>query len=86
MTMTDSSDVGQFELGGRNPVNRLGYGSMQLTGPGVCGPPRDQAAAIRVLRLAVELGVQLIDTSDSYGPGIAEELIRQTLHPYGRDW
>jgi pyridoxine 4-dehydrogenase len=63
-------------------VHRLGFGSMQLTGHGVWGPPRDQDGAIAVLRRAIELGVDLIDTADSYGPNVAEELIRQALHPY----
>ena len=63
-------------------VHRLGYGSMQLTGPGVWGDPPDKRAAIRVLRHAVELGVDFIDTADSYGPCAAEELIRAALHPY----
>lgn len=63
-------------------VRRLGYGSMQLTGRGVWGPPADVDNAVAVLRRAVELGVNLIDTADSYGPGVAEELIRRALHPY----
>ena len=63
-------------------VHRLGFGAMQLTGPGVWGPPPDHDAAIAVLRRAVELGVDLIDTADSYGPNVAEELIREALHPY----
>jgi pyridoxine 4-dehydrogenase len=63
-------------------VHRLGYGSMQLTGPGVWGDPPDKRAAIRVLRRAVELGADFIDTADSYGPYCAEELIRAALHPY----
>jgi pyridoxine 4-dehydrogenase len=63
-------------------VHRLGFGSMQLTGTGVWGPPSDHDGAIRVLRRAVELGVDLIDTADSYGPDVAEELIREALHPY----
>jgi aryl-alcohol dehydrogenase-like predicted oxidoreductase len=73
-----------FELGGRT-VNRLGYGAMQLTGPGIWGPPRDHDEAIRVLRRAVELGVNFIDTADSYGPFVSEELIREALHPYPDD-
>jgi pyridoxine 4-dehydrogenase len=73
---------GTFELGGETAVRRLGYGAMQLTGPGVWGPPRDRAEALRVLRRALELGVTLIDTADSYGPYVAEELIREALHPY----
>ncbi len=63
-------------------VHRLGYGTMQLTGRGIWGPPRDHQEALRVLRRAVELGVDLIDTADSYGPYVAEELIREALHPY----
>lgn len=62
--------------------HRLGYGAMQLTGPGVWGPPRDPEAAVAVLRRAVELGVDFIDTADSYGPHVSEELIREALHPY----
>jgi pyridoxine 4-dehydrogenase len=63
-------------------VHRLGFGAMQLPGPGVWGPPRDHDGALAVLRRAVELGVDLIDTADSYGPNVAEELIREALHPY----
>lgn len=63
-------------------VNRLGYGAMRLTGPGVWGPPADRDEAVRVLRRAVELGVNFIDTADSYGPYIAEEIICEALHPY----
>ncbi len=63
-------------------VRRLGFGTMQLTGPGVWGPPRDPAGAIEVLRRSVELGVTLIDTADSYGPNVAEELVREALYPY----
>jgi pyridoxine 4-dehydrogenase len=74
-----------FAIGGELPVNRLGYGAMQITGPGVWGPPRDPGEAIRVLRRAVELGVNLIDTADSYGPYVSEELIREALHPYQDD-
>jgi aryl-alcohol dehydrogenase-like predicted oxidoreductase len=73
---------GSFEIGGDLPVARLGYGSMRLTGPGIWGDPHDHDEAIRVLRRAVELGVTLIDTADSYGPYVAEELIREALHPY----
>src|SRR5205809_4230855 len=73
---------GTFAIGGNLPVHRLGYGAMQLTGPGVWGEPADRAQAIAVLRRAVELGVNLIDTADSYGPYVSEELIREALHPY----
>ena len=73
---------GTFAIGGDLPVCRLGYGAMQLTGPGVWGEPDDRAQAMAVLRRAVELGVNLIDTADSYGPYVSEELIREALHPY----
>jgi len=73
---------GTFEIAGR-PIHRLGYGAMQITGPGVWGPPADHDAAIAVLRRAVELGVDFIDTADSYGPTISEELIAEALSPYG---
>ncbi len=67
---------------GANPVNRIGFGAMQLAGPGVFGPPRDPDAAAAVLRRAIELGVDHIDTSQYYGPDVVNELIRDTLHPY----
>lgn len=76
---------GTFDIGQTRTVNRLGYGSMQLTGPGVWGEPKDPAEAVRVLRRAVELGVNLIDTADAYGPFVAERLIREALHPYPGD-
>jgi pyridoxine 4-dehydrogenase len=76
---------GVFNLGGDLPVNRLGYGAMQLTGPGVWGDPKDPEEAVRVLRRAVELGVNFIDTADSYGPFVSEQLIRKALHPYADD-
>jgi aryl-alcohol dehydrogenase-like predicted oxidoreductase len=73
---------GVFRIGGSLPVNRLGYGAMQLTGPGVWGAPKDPDEAVRVLRRAVELGVNFIDTADSYGPFVSEQLIHKALHPY----
>jgi pyridoxine 4-dehydrogenase len=76
--------AGTFTLGGRT-VKRLGYGAMQLAGPGVYGPPRDKAAALAVLREAVAAGVDHIDTSDFYGPHVTNQLIREALHPYGKD-
>lgn len=76
------AESGTFDIGGETTVRRLGYGAMQLTGPGVWGPPRDHDEALRVLRRAVELGVTFIDTADSYGPFVAEELIYEALHPY----
>jgi pyridoxine 4-dehydrogenase len=79
--MTDISKAGSFTLGGRQ-VNRLGYGAMQLAGPGVFGPPKDHDAAIAVLREAIASGVNHIDTSDFYGPHVTNQLIREALHPY----
>jgi aryl-alcohol dehydrogenase-like predicted oxidoreductase len=75
------SRSGTFRLGDRT-VHRLGFGAMRLTGPGIWGPPRDRPECLRVLRRAVELGVDFIDTADSYGPEISEALIREALHPY----
>jgi pyridoxine 4-dehydrogenase len=75
---------GTFVIGGDLPVHRLGYGAMQLTGPGVWGEPADRPQAIAVLRRAVELGINLIDTADSYGPYVSEELIREALYPYAK--
>ena len=74
--------VGTIELGGKVTVNRLGFGAMRLTGPGIWGPPRDRQSAIAVLRRALELGVNFVDTADSYGPAISEELIAEALFPY----
>ena len=73
---------GTFAIGGNLHIHRLGFGAMQLTGPGVWGDPADRAEAIAVLRRAVELGINFIDTADSYGPYVSEELIREALHPY----
>jgi pyridoxine 4-dehydrogenase len=76
---------GEFSIGGKLPVTRLGYGTMQLPGPGVWGDPKDPAEAVRVLRRAVDLGVNFFDTADSYGPAVAEELLKEALHPYPAD-
>ncbi|PGH40928.1 oxidoreductase [Micromonospora sp. WMMA1996] len=76
---------GSYRIGGDLRVDRLGYGAMQLTGPGVWGDPKDPAEAVRVLRRAYELGVTFIDTADSYGPFVSEMLIREALHPYAED-
>jgi aryl-alcohol dehydrogenase-like predicted oxidoreductase len=73
--------AGTVAVGDRR-VNRLGFGAMRITGPGIWGPPRDHDEALRVLRRAVELGVDFIDTADSYGPGVSEELIAEALSPY----
>ncbi len=82
--MADLGKAGSYTLGDRT-VHRLGYGAMQLAGPGVFGPPRDHDAAIAVLRAAVEAGVDHIDTSDFYGPHVTNRLIREALHPYPGD-
>jgi len=79
--MSSIEQVGTFNLGARR-VKRLGYGAMQLAGPGVFGPPKDRDAALAVLREAVASGVDHIDTSDFYGPHITNQLIREALHPY----
>ncbi|MEF2070852.1 aldo/keto reductase family oxidoreductase [Consotaella aegiceratis] len=82
--MSDIEKAGTFKLGGRT-VKRLGYGAMQLAGPGVFGPPKDRDAAIAVLREAIESGVDHIDTSDFYGPHVTNQLIQEALHPYPDD-
>ncbi|MGU3665915.1 aldo/keto reductase family oxidoreductase [Methylobacterium sp. A49B] len=82
--MTDLVQAGTFQLGDRR-VKRLGYGAMQLAGPGVFGPPKDRAAAVAVLRAAVAAGVDHIDTSDFYGPHVTNQIIREALHPYPDD-
>jgi aryl-alcohol dehydrogenase-like predicted oxidoreductase len=74
--------AGTFTLGGDLPVHRLGFGAMRITGDGIWGPPADHDAAIAVLRRAVDLGIDLIDTADSYGPFVSEDLIAEALHPY----
>ena len=82
--MTSVQKFGTYTLGDRN-VHRLGYGAMQLAGPGVFGPPKDRDAAVRVLREAVAQGVDHIDTSDFYGPHVTNQIIREALHPYRDD-
>jgi len=88
MTSTQSSAApsaaaaGTLTIGGDLKVHRLGFGAMRLTGAGVWGPPPDRAGAIRVLRRALELGVNFVDTADSYGPSVSEEIIAEALHPY----
>lgn len=84
--MNTSTNLGEFTLPGTSiSLKRMGYGAMQLAGPHVWGPPRDPDAAVAVLREAVELGINHIDTSDFYGPHVTNQLIRQTLHPYPDD-
>lgn len=82
--VVNAAAAGDFELAGR-PVNRIGFGAMQLPGPGVFGPPKDKDAAIAVLRRAVELGVNHIDTAQFYGPDVSNELIREALYPYSEE-
>jgi pyridoxine 4-dehydrogenase len=85
MSTSTAAASGTFKLGGDLEVNRLGYGTMQLTGDGVWGEPDDRDESIAVLRRAVEEGVNFIDTADSYGPEVAERLIYEALHPYPED-
>jgi pyridoxine 4-dehydrogenase len=80
-----AANSGTVTLGGELTVNRLGFGAMRITGEGIWGPPRDPAVAIAVLRRAIELGVNFIDTADSYGPNVSEELIAEALAPYPKD-
>ncbi|GAA4084966.1 aldo/keto reductase [Mucilaginibacter panaciglaebae] len=82
MATTLNSYSRTFTIGGDLPVSRLGYGAMRITGQGIWGPPKDHDESIRVLKRAVELGVNFIDTADSYGPHVSEELIAEALHPY----
>jgi pyridoxine 4-dehydrogenase len=84
-TAQPAQAAGTFRLGGDLTINRMGYGTMQLPGPGVWGDPKDPDEAVRVLRHAVELGVNFFDTADSYGPVVAEQLLKTALHPYADD-
>jgi aryl-alcohol dehydrogenase-like predicted oxidoreductase len=79
---TPAKKSGEFLIGDDLRVTRLGYGAMRITGDGIWGEPADRAEAVRVLRRAVELGINFIDTADSYGPGVSEEIIAEALHPY----
>lgn len=85
MSNSNASQSGTFSIGGALSVNRLGFGAMRLTGKGIWGPPPDAAECIRTLRRLPELGVNFIDTADSYGPTYSEDLIREALHPYTKD-
>jgi pyridoxine 4-dehydrogenase len=84
-TSSPAAQAGTLTIGGDLTVNRLGYGAMRITGKGIWGPPEDPAAALATLRRAVELGINFIDTADSYGPGVSEELIAEALYPYPKD-
>ena len=85
MTSLSVGSSGTFAIGGDRSVRRLGYGAMRITGPGIWGDPADRQESLAVLRRAVELGVNLIDTADSYGPFVSEDLIADALHPYPDD-
>ncbi|SEF27678.1 Predicted oxidoreductase [Amycolatopsis pretoriensis] len=85
MSVRNGQNSAKLTIGGDLVVSRLGYGAMHLTGHGMWGPPEDEDGAVRVLRRAVELGVNFIDTADSYGPGDNERIIRKALHPYADD-
>ena len=82
MLKLDASESDSFRIGGEIEVHRLGFGAMRLTGPGIWGPPVDRAEAIRSLKRVPDLGINFIDTADSYGPHVSEQLIREALHPY----
>ena len=84
-TTLPAAAAGTFTVGGDLTVNRMGYGAMRVTGNGIWGPPADKPAALATLRRTIELGVNLIDTADSYGPGTSEELIAEALYPYPSD-
>src|SRR5271154_7530513 len=83
--VNSAAAAGTFTIGGDLTVNRLGYGAMRITGPGIWGPPADKDSAIATLRRAIDLDVNLIDTADSYGPAVSEELIAEALYPYPSD-
>jgi pyridoxine 4-dehydrogenase len=83
MTTLQTEAAGTFAIGGDLNINRLGYGAMRLTGPGIWGEPKDRNEARKVLQRAVELGVNFIDTADAYGPDVSEEIIAEALYPYG---
>jgi len=83
MPALNAAAAGQFAIAGEHKVNRLGFGAMRITGPGIWGEPEDRAEALATLRALPELGVNFIDTADSYGPYVSEMLIREALHPYG---
>ncbi|MEH2480034.1 pyridoxine 4-dehydrogenase [Nitrobacteraceae bacterium AZCC 2146] len=80
--MTKANEAGIFRVGGEIEINRLGFGAMRITGPGIWGEPADRPEAVRALGRLVRLGVNFVDTADSYGPNVSEELIREVLHPY----
>jgi aryl-alcohol dehydrogenase-like predicted oxidoreductase len=82
MTRLDAGKSGTFKIDGETAIHRLGFGAMRVTGPGIWGPPTDRTEAIRTLKRVPELGINFIDTADSYGPDVSEQLIREALYPY----
>ena len=82
MTKLDARKSGSFKVGGEIEIHRLGFGAMRITGKGIWGPPEDEPEAIRTLKRLPELGIDFVDTADSYGPDVSEQLIREALHPY----
>jgi aryl-alcohol dehydrogenase-like predicted oxidoreductase len=82
MVKLDARKSGSFKIGDDIEIHRLGFGAMRITGPRVWGPPLDKAEAIRTLKRLPELGIDFLDTADSYGPDVSEQLIRETLYPY----
>jgi pyridoxine 4-dehydrogenase len=82
MAKLDASKSGSFKVGGDIAIHRLGFGAMRITGKGIFGPPADRAEAIRTLKRLPDLGINFVDTADSYGPDVSEQLIREALHPY----
>lgn len=82
MNVPDAGRAGTFRLGGETPIHRLGFGAMRVTGAGIWGEPEDRAACLAMLRRVPELGIDFIDTADSYGPAVSEPMLREALHPY----
>ena len=82
MTKLDARKSGSFKVGGEIEIHRLGFGAMRITGKGIWGPPADKPEVIRTLKRLPELGIDFVDTADSYGPDVSEQLIREALHPY----
>src|SRR6188472_2815922 len=82
MIKLDARKSGSFKVGGEIEIHRLGFGAMRVTGPGIWGQPADRPEAIRTLRRLPELGIDFVDTADSYGPDVSEQLICEALHPY----
>src|ERR1700686_4756334 len=80
-----AANAGEFLIGGDLRIHRLGFGAMRITGKGIWGEPKDRAESIRVLQKAIELGINFIDTADSYGPSVSEEIIPEALYPYPKE-